>query len=570
MQNEALLHIQELHIAFQQDGVLQSAVHGINLTVHAGETVALVGESGSGKSVTALSIVQLLAKSTVRYPQGQIHFVPKNGKSMNLLEQSETVLQHIRGKEIACIFQEPMSALNPLMTCGQQVMEMLLQHETISPKAARKKTMQLFEEVKLPQPETVVDRYPHELSGGQKQRVMIAMAIACEPRLLIADEPTTALDVGMQQVIIELLRELQAKYNMAILFISHDLHVVAQLAQRIAVMYRGNILEQGETKTILENPQHPYTQGLLACRPNTGIRVKHLPTLSEFMDGQQRASKHEPISPNAFQERLRNLETMPTLFELNNVSIVYGEKKGLFQRKKSGVKAVDGVSFSIQAGSTLGLLGESGSGKTSIGKALVRLNPIAGGEILYRGQSVSELRGDALQTYRRDVQMIFQDPYAALNPRMRIGNAIEEPMHVHGLHTPNERRDKVLELLTRVGLQPEQARRYPHEFSGGQRQRITIARALALQPKVLVCDESVSALDVSVQAQVLNLLFNLREQFQLTYLFISHDVAVVKHISDYIAVMQHGKLVEYNNANELFLSPQAAFTKQLIGGGKIS
>ncbi|MBU3677918.1 MAG: ABC transporter ATP-binding protein, partial [Chitinophagaceae bacterium] len=362
-----------------------------------------------------------------------------------------------------------------LMTCGKQVMEMLLQHETLSPEAARKKTMQLFEEVKLPQPETVVDRYPHELSGGQKQRVMIAMAIACEPRLLIADEPTTALDVGMQQVIIELLRELQVKYKMAILFISHDLHVVAQLAQRIAVMYRGEILEQGETKTILENPQHPYTKGLLACRPNTAIRVKHLSTLSQFMESNVGTSSEEPISPQAFQERLQRLEAKPTLFELKNVSIVYGAKQGLFQRKNSGVKAVDGVSFSIQAGSTLGLLGESGSGKTSIGKALVRLNPIAGGEILYRGQSVSELRGDALQTYRREVQMIFQDPYAALNPRMRIGDAIEEPMQVHGLHAPGERRDNVLELLRRVGLQPEQAKRYPHEFSGGQRQRITIA-----------------------------------------------------------------------------------------------
>jgi peptide/nickel transport system ATP-binding protein len=566
MSNEALLHIQALHIAFEQDGIIQQAVNGIDLQIRAGETVALVGESGSGKSVTALSLVQLLPKASVRYPQGRIDFIPKNGKAINLLEQPEAVLQHIRGKEIACIFQEPMSALNPLMTCGKQVMEILLQHEALTPEAARKKTIQLFEEVKLPQPETMVERYPHELSGGQKQRVMIAMAIACEPRLLIADEPTTALDVGMQQVIIDLLRELQAKYKMAILFISHDLQVVAQLAQRIAVMYRGDILEQGETKTILENPQHPYTQGLLACRPNKSIRVERLATVADYMQAENpNTIETKVISNSAFQSRLQQLQEQETLLSIKDLCIDYGKPSGLFGQSKPQFRAVNEVSFSIPRGSTLGLLGESGSGKTSIGKAIVGLNAISSGDIVYQGKSKHHLRGNDLQAYRRQVQLIFQDPYAALNPRMRIGDAIEEPMIVHRLYPPHERKQRVNELLLKVGLLPEHARRYPHEFSGGQRQRITIARALALKPTLLVCDESVSALDVSVQAQVLNLLKDLQQSENLTYLFISHDIAVVKHISDYIAVMQDGKLIEFNDAERLFREPKETFTKQLLG-----
>lgn len=567
MSHDVIVSVQSLQIDFQQEGETHTAVKGVSFDIRAGETLALVGESGSGKSVTALSLVRLIPTPPVHYPNGKITYVQKNGKSVDVLLMSDQQMQSIRGKEIACIFQEPMSALNPLMTCGKQVIEMIRQHEPIDYNAAREKALRLFNEVKLPMAESMLDRYPHELSGGQKQRVMIAMAIACEPRLLIADEPTTALDVSMQGVIIDLLKELQAKYKMAILFISHDLNVVSSLAHHIAVMYKGELVEQGPCAAILNNPQHPYTKGLLACRPNIKVRVNHLATLSDFLDPNKQTKEVEPISRSNFNHRIESLATSKPLLELHDVSIVYNQRNSWFGKKTAGVQAVNRVSLMLHEGSTLGLLGESGSGKTSIGKALVLLNKTSEGTMLYKGQDIQALRGDALQQYRREVQMIFQDPYAALNPRMRIGDAIEEPMHVHGLQAPKQRYEKVIELLELVGLSADHYKRYPHEFSGGQRQRITIARALALEPKLLVCDESVSALDVSVQAQVLNLLLDLREQFKLTYLFISHDVAVVKHISDFIAVMQRGKVVEYNDAESLFATPQDAFTKELLGAG---
>lgn len=566
MSHDVIVSVQSLQIHFQQEGETHTAVKGVSFDIRAGETLALVGESGSGKSVTALSLVRLIPSPPVHYPNGKITYVQKNGKAIDVLSMNEKQMQSIRGKEIACIFQEPMSALNPLMTCGKQVIEMIQHHEPIDNKTAREKALRLFNEVKLPMAEDMLDRYPHELSGGQKQRVMIAMAIACEPRLLIADEPTTALDVSMQGVIIDLLKELQAKYKMAILFISHDLNVVSALAQHIAVMYKGELVEQGPCATILNNPQHPYTKGLLACRPNIKVRVNHLATLSDFLNPNKHTKGAEPVSRSSFNNRIDLLVNSTPLLELHDVSIVYAKKSSWFGKKSAGAHAVNRVSLILHEGSTLGLLGESGSGKTSIGKALVRLNNTSEGTMLYKGQDIQNLRGDALNQYRREVQMIFQDPYAALNPRMRVGEAIEEPMHVHGLHSAKQRREKMHELLALVGLHSDQAKRYPHEFSGGQRQRITIARALALEPKLLVCDESVSALDVSVQAQVLNLLIDLREQFKLTYLFISHDVAVVKHISDFIAVMQQGKIVEYNNTEDLFASPKDVFTQRLLGG----
>jgi peptide/nickel transport system ATP-binding protein len=462
-----------------------------------------------------------------------------------------------------------MTSLNPLMPCGKQVIEVIQLHQNCSYLEAEHKTIELFTEVKLPNPKQLLTRYPHELSGGQKQRVMIAMAISCKPSLLIADEPTTALDVTVQRVILDLLKELQLKYNMAILFITHDLNLVRHFADYVAVMYKGNIVEYNATTTIFEAPTATYTKGLLACRPSSNERVKYLKTVSEIMQSESNhdTTKTKPsviIQPNVFLQHIEDLKTRPTILSLKDLHVWYPIQTNFFGKTSAWYKAVNGIDLDLHEGETIGLVGESGCGKTTIGKTIVKLNPITTGNIYFKGKSISSFSKSELADYRKKVQIIFQDPYSSLNPRVTIGDAIKEPMIVHGLYSDKNRKEKVIELLTKVDLKPEHYDRYPHEFSGGQRQRICIARALALEPECMICDESVSALDVSVQAQVLNLLVKLREEFKLTYLFISHDMAVVKHICDNIAVMHQGKILEFDNSENLYKNPKEEFTQKLL------
>ncbi len=562
-----LLDIQHLSVDFQIEKNTTHAIQAISFVLHAGKTLALVGESGSGKSVTALSILKLLSTPPAQYVDGKIFFQTKNKERIDLLQLDEEALRNIRGNEIGFIFQEPMTSLNPLMRCGLQVAESIRLHQKCSKEIAAEKTIALFEEVKLPNPKEIIYRYPHELSGGQKQRVMIAMAISCNPTLLIADEPTTALDVTVQKTILELLKELQRKNGMAILFITHDLNLVKHFSDDVMVMYQGKCVEKQNTKSLFAHPQHPYTRGLLACRPDKNHRVKYLKTVAEIVATNPEENKLEQnnwISATTFATRIENINKSTPLFALEDVQIWYSTNKNFFGKTNTWYKAVNGVNLNIHEGETMGLVGESGCGKTSIGKAIVKLTDITSGQIIYKGKSIADLnKADTLQ-YRKEVQLIFQDPYSSLNPRISIGEAIQEPMHVHGIHPANNRKEKTLELLNKVGLSAEHYHRYPHEFSGGQRQRICIARALALQSTFLICDESVSALDVSVQAQVLNLLVALRDEFNLTYLFISHDIGVVKHISDHVAVMQKGLIVEMNDADNLFKQPSQLYTQELL------
>lgn len=564
-----ILDIQHLSISFQTEDATTVAIQDVSIQLIAGKTVALVGESGSGKSVTAMSILQLLPSPPAIYKSGKLIFQTKSGLEVNLLEITQTQLQAIRGHEIGMIFQEPMTSLNPLMPCGKQVIEVIQLHQNCTYQEAEQKTIELFTEVKLPNAKQLLSRYPHELSGGQKQRVMIAMAISCKPSLLIADEPTTALDVTVQRVILDLLKELQLKYNMAILFITHDLNLVRNFADYVAVMYKGNIVEYNETRTIFETPTAPYTKGLLACRPSSNERVKYLKTVSEIMqsDSIHDTTKTNPsviIQPKEFIQHIDDLKTRPTILSLKDLHVWYPIQTNFFGKTSAWYKAVNGVDLNIHEGETIGLVGESGCGKTTIGKTIVKLNPITTGNIYFKGKSISSFSKSELADYRKKVQIIFQDPYSSLNPRVSIGDALKEPMIVHGLYSDKNRKEKVIELLTKVDLKPEHYDRYPHEFSGGQRQRICIARALALEPECIICDESVSALDVSVQAQVLNLLVKLREEFRLTYLFISHDMAVVKHICDNIAVMHQGKILEFDNSENLYKNPKEEFTKKLL------
>jgi peptide/nickel transport system ATP-binding protein len=515
-----LLNIENLSVNFVTQGETTQAVKNVTLKVSAGEILALVGESGSGKSVTALSVLQLLPKPPAQFASGQIFFNDGN-KTIDLLSLHYKSLQQIRGNRIAMIFQEPMTSLNPVINCGSQVMEVLLQHKKINTSRAKAKTIEWFEKVKLPDPQKMFDRYPHQLSGGQKQRVMIAMAMCCEPALLICDEPTTALDVTVQKAILQLIKDLQQETGMGVLFISHDLGVVAEIAYRVAIMYQGEIVEQNHAKPIFENPQHNYTKALIACRPASHPKGEKLPVISDFL---------------TTREKLLSYST-----------------------------AVDKVNFTLYKGETLGLVGESGCGKTTLGRTLLRLIDPSDGKIIYNGTDITLMTKQELKSLRSNVQLVFQDPYSSLNPRLTIGAAIAEPMQV--LHTEknkNQRRKKVAELLEKVNLPKKFANRYPHEFSGGQRQRIVIARALALNPNLLVCDESVSALDVSVQAQVLNLLNDLKKDLGLTMLFISHDLSVVRYMSNRIMVMREGKIIESGNAEDVYRHPASEYTMQLL------
>ncbi|HWC54927.1 MAG TPA: ABC transporter ATP-binding protein [Chitinophagaceae bacterium] len=558
-----LIDIKDLSVNFISENETHSALKNISFEVRRGEIVALVGESGSGKSVTSLSILQLLPASA-RYTSGEIVFSENGNEAENLLQKNSSSLQEIRGNKIAMIFQEPMTSLNPVLTCGRQVTEAIQRHKKISYRQAKEKTINWFQNVKLPDPSHIFNRYPHQLSGGQKQRVMIAMAMCCHPSLLICDEPTTALDVTVQKTILQLIKELQEQSNMGVIFITHDLGLVAEIADRAIVMYRGEIVEQGSVKELFTNAQHPYTKALLACRPANHNKKERLPVVSDFLNMIDELKMHN-IEPTVVNKQQRQTEKNSVLLHVENLSVWFPSKKTLFGKPLDYTKAVDDASFEVYTGETLGLVGESGCGKTTLGRTLLRLIEPTTGKIIYNNIDLTQKRKEDLTPLRKDIQIVFQDPYSSLNPRLTIGSAIAEPLKVHGLVSKQkDRKEKVVELLEKVGLKAEHFSRYPHEFSGGQRQRIVIARALALSPSFLVCDESVSALDVSVQAQVLNLLNDLKKEFGFTIIFISHDLSVVHYISDRIMVMNKGKIEETGTAEKVYFDPQSAYTKKLI------
>lgn len=579
--NSTLLEVKDLVTEFRSEDRVHQAVRSISFTVNRGKTLGIVGESGSGKSVTSLSVMRLIPNPPGRIASGSILFHEDDGSTTELLTLPEETMRTYRGNRISMIFQEPMTSLNPVFKCGDQIMEAIMLHEQVNKEVARGRALQLMKEVQLPRPEAMMDQYPHQLSGGQKQRVMIAMAMSCNPALLIADEPTTALDVTVQATILDLMNDLQKKHNMGMMFITHDLGVIKDIADDIIVMYKGKIVEQGSVQEIFENPQHPYTKGLLACRPRMDKKLHILPTVRDFMDETadgiitpkalaqesiDNVIEHNVISREAIAKRNQELSAQKPILSVNNLQVHFPIRSGgVFGQTKGFVKAVDDISFDVYPGETLGLVGESGCGKTTTGRAILRLVEPTGGTIEFDGKDIRSLSKSALKSLRKDFQIIFQDPYSSLNPRLSVGSAIMEVLKVHNvMDNDKQRREYILYLLDKVNLEPHHYGNYPHEFSGGQRQRICIARALALKPSFLICDESVSALDVSVQAQVLNLLVNLREEFKLTYIFISHDLSVVKFISDRIAVMNAGKIIELGSAQEIYESPKNDYTRRLI------
>ncbi len=551
-----LLQIKNLSIGFKSDKELKPIIKNISYDIFENEIVGVVGESGSGKSVSSLAIMGLLPKKISQITSGEIVFNKTELTSLN-----DKQFQNIRGNEIAMIFQEPMSSLNPSMRCGKQVEEILFKHTSLSKKEVKAEVILLFEKVKLPNPNRAYTAYPHEISGGQKQRVMIAMAIACKPKLLIADEPTTALDVTVQKDIILLLKELQQDTKMSILFITHDLSLISEIAQRVLVMYQGEIVEQNKTNLIFKHPENEYTKALIKARPSLKERLKRLPTIKDVM---QKTVSKETITAELRAKTHKEIYSKAPILEVVNLEKEYISKSGLFSKPES-FKAVNNVSFKLYEGETLGLVGESGCGKSTLGNAILLLNRPTSGHIFYKGKDITILNKAEEKVLRKDIQIIFQDPFASLNPRLTVGQAIMEPMQVNKLYnSKSERTEKAIDILNRVGLDESAFNRYPHEFSGGQRQRIGIARTVALQPKLIVCDESVSALDISVQAQVLNLLNELKENFGFTYIFISHDLAVVKYMSDQLLVMNKGKIEELDDADAIYESPKKEYTKKLI------
>ena len=563
-----LLAIKDLSVEFKTEVGTISAVKKISLTVDKGEIVAIVGESGSGKSVTALSILQLLPSPPAQYSSGSIIFSPTNQSSIDLLNADPVDIRNIRGKQISIIFQEPMTSLNPVFTCGHQVAESILLHDQCGKHEARRRAIALFEKVKLPSPSTIYSRFPHQLSGGQKQRVMIAMAMSCNPSLLICDEPTTALDVTVQKTILQLIKELQQETGMGVLFITHDLGLVSEIADRCIVMLKGEIVEQEHTSKLFKEPKHPYTKGLLACRPVLHRKGERLPTVSDFMVGSSKptgGAAEKRAHPNNRQEIKSALTEAEKILEVRDLSVWFPAKKNFFGRTEEYVKAVDAANFDVYKGETLGLVGESGCGKTTLGRTLLRLIEPTSGTIQFGGIDLLKLDQRSLRLLRKDMQIVFQDPYSSLNPRIKIGEAIGEPLKVHELQESRSMvQQSVVNLLEKVDLQRGHYNRYPHEFSGGQRQRIVIARALALNPSFIVCDESVSALDVSVQAQVLNLINDLKTEFGFTVIFISHDLGVVHYLSDRIMVMNKGKIEEVGDADQVYFHPTSDYTKKLI------
>lgn len=562
-----VLEINELTLSFGQGKNETKAVDQLSVRINRGETLGIVGESGSGKSVTSLAIMQLLSKKA-HINSGEIVLHLKDNEKRDLLRLSEKEIRKLRGNHIAMIFQEPMTSLNPVMKCGKQVDEALLQHLKISKKQAKAKTLALFSEVKLADVAAVYDAYPHQLSGGQKQRIMIAMAMACKPALLIADEPTTALDVNVQYAVSELIRQLKEKYGTTTLFISHDLNLVSNIADYIAVVYKGKIVEYAKTSALFSNPKHAYTKGLMACRPPMDKRLKKLPLVDDFLYHQNRAEqlmeKENEITDEMRKQNHEEIYRKKPSLKIEHLAVSFAVKKSFFGKVIKSTKAVDGVKFEIYQGETLGLIGESGCGKTTLSRSLMGLIKADSGKIIFKDLPVSASHTKAIKSFRKKVQIVFQDPYGSLNPRLSIGAAIMEPMLAHRLYSKTQCREKTIELLKKVGLDENSFNRYPHEFSGGQRQRISIARALALSPEVLICDESVSSLDVSIQAQIINLLNNLKKEFGLTYLFISHDLAVVRYMSDRIMVMEKGRIIEVQEADMLFSRPQQEYTKRLI------
>lgn len=548
--SEPLLKITKLKIRHQQSDLVKD----LSFELWPGKTLGLVGESGSGKSLSSLAIMGLLPKNL--WVKGQIKF-----DGLNLLNLSEEAFRRLRGSKISMIFQEPMSALNPSMRCGRQVAEILEIHSALSPTEIKKEVLRLFEEVELPRPESIYKAYPHQLSGGQKQRVMIAMAVACKPKLLIADEPTTALDVSVQAGILKLLNKLRGEYGMAMLFISHDLRVVKHVADEILVLHQGETREYGTKREVFENPQDAYTLGLLACRPTAESFERRLPQVRDFLADQQ--VKREVIPAETRLKRADAKLKQAPLFKVYQLSKTFVGKAN-WRGKRELVKALDEVTFQIYPGESLGLVGESGSGKTTLGRVLTGLEPANGGKVYFKGKPITTAKSAGWRQLHRKIQIIFQDPFSSLNPRIKIGEAIAEVLRVQRKMNRKEAQDKACQLLQKVGLLAEYYSRYPHEFSGGQRQRIGIARALAMQPEFIVCDESVSALDVSVQAQILNLLNDLKDELGFTYLFISHDLNVVKYFCDRIVVLQNGKLVEEGLAEELYRQPKEAYTRKLI------
>ncbi len=584
-----LLSIRDLTISFQTPAGLLPGVEHLDLELGRGEIVGLVGESGSGKSITSLAILQLLPVPAARVLSGEILFTDRKGKTLDLLRQGPEAMQKLRGGGIAMIFQEPMTSLNPVFTCGDQVVEAIRAHRKVSAGEARLAAIDLLAKVQLPDPERIYSSYPHQLSGGQKQRVMIAMAMGGGPSLLICDEPTTALDVTVQKTILDLIRHLQRTENLGVIFITHDLGVVAEVADRALVLYKGKVVEEGPVGELFRHPRHPYTKGLLNCRPALHAKGERLPVVSDFLDGRSGdgegasggssaagGASDSPIGANGASDGAidtngasdgagRDAPLPDVLMKVEDLRVWYPSRRSWFGKAQHFTKAVNGVSFEVYRGETLGLVGESGCGKTTLGRALLRLVDPTAGRVVFEGVELAALPAAELKKWRSRIQLIFQDPYSSLNPRLTIGTAIAEAMKVHGLaDSERNRRARVVELLEKVSLLPEHFDRYPHEFSGGQRQRVVIARALSLRPSFLVCDESVSALDVSVQAQVLNLLNDLKKELGFTVVFISHDLSVIRYISDRILVMNQGRIEEIGDASSICSHPQTDYTKKLI------
>ena len=561
-----ILEVENLKISFSTDGAKLLAVNGLSYQLARGETLGIVGESGSGKSVSSMALLKLVPTPPGKYESGQIRF---DGQDINLLDLSEPDIRKYRGKEIAMIFQEPMTSLNPSHKCGRQVAEMLELHTEWDKHKIKSEVLNLFEKVQLPDPERIYKSYPHQLSGGQLQRVMIAMAVSCKPKVLIADEPTTALDVTVQKVIIDLLIDLNKENGNSTIFITHDLGVINQIADKVLVMQKGEVMEYGPISEVFNNPKHPYTKGLLACRPPLDRRYSRLPIVGDFLSMEE--NKHEEyvsclIQTNEeYRTNLESLDQNPIILEAKNIKKYYPSKTNFFGKATEYVKAVDDVSFALRKGESIGLVGESGCGKSTLGRVLLCLDEATSGSAIFEGQDLFSMEKKRLRHLRKDFQIIFQDPYSSLNPRMTVGEAIMEPLKVHNLYNnKTERKEKVIDLLSKVGLEADHFKRYPHQFSGGQRQRICIARSLGLNPKFILCDESVSALDVSVQAQVLNLLKDLKDEFDLSYIFISHDLSVIKFIADNVMVMQHGKIVERGDVESVINNPKQAYTQMLI------
>jgi len=556
-----LLSVKDLVVEFQTGEGIVRAVNNISFDIPAGKTIGIVGESGSGKSVTSLAVMGLLQKPAAKIPQGQILF-----EGQDLLKFNESQMRDIRGNQISMIFQEPMTSLNPVFKVADQIAETIRIHKNVSKKEAWDRAVDLMNQVGIPNPSASAHKYPHEMSGGQKQRVMIAMAIACEPKLLICDEPTTALDVTIQKQVLDLLFNLQQKHHMSMMFITHDLGVIGDIADDVVVMYRSNVVEKNNAKEIFYTAKHPYTKGLLACRPKLGANPRRLLTVSDFMD-EQGVEKH--VSPErvvVFEKDSEDKQReSDVLLEVKNLVTQFPIKGGMFGRTVDHFKAVNDVSFKIRKGQTLGLVGESGCGKTTLGRSILRLVEPSSGSIIYNGKDITHVYAEELRLLRRKMQIIFQDPYSSLNPRMTVSEILTEPLNIHNVgSSKKERLDMAKELFQKVGMPASQLNRYPHEFSGGQRQRICIARALMLKPEFVVCDESVSALDVSIQAQVLNLLLDLQQEFGLTYIFISHDLSVVNFIADEVGVMNKGQIIEMDKASNIYKNPKEEYTRALL------